>query len=141
MVDAGLAADRRVDLGQQGGRHLDEVDAALIARRSEAGHVADNATTEGHHRGAAVVPGREEAVENQLQGFPVFVGFAIREDHWQHRIGTQRLAETFEIQGRDGLVGNDGNLPAGNVRRQQFWLLKQAFANVDRVAALAQVDL
>ncbi|MNZ94076.1 hypothetical protein D3C78_1131770 [compost metagenome] len=141
MVDAGLAADRRVDLGQQGGRHLDEVDAALIAGGSEAGHVTDHAATQGDHGGAAVVPCSQQAIEDQLQGFPVLVGFAIGQYHRQHRIGTQGLAQAFEIQGRDGLVGNDGNLPPGDVRRQQLGLVQQAFANVDRVATLAQVDL
>ena len=36
VIDAGLAAHRRIHLGQQGGGHLDEVDAALETGGGEA---------------------------------------------------------------------------------------------------------
>ncbi|MCY1457744.1 hypothetical protein D9M71_750650 [compost metagenome] len=84
---------------------------------------------------------RQQGIENQLQGFPVLVGFAIGQYHRQHRIGTQGTAQTLEVEGGNRFVGNDGDLPAGNVRRQQFGLIQQAFANVDRVATFAQFDL
>ncbi len=45
-IDRGLAADRGVDLGQQGGRDLHEVDAALVDRGREAGEIADHAAAE-----------------------------------------------------------------------------------------------
>ncbi len=44
---AGLAADRAVDLREQGGRHLDEAAAAVDDRRGETGEVADHAAAEG----------------------------------------------------------------------------------------------
>ncbi|MNV72006.1 hypothetical protein D3C71_1650580 [compost metagenome] len=87
------------------------------------------------------MPGGEQGIENQLQGLPVLVGFAVRQHHRQYRIGTEGVAQALEIQRRDGFIGNDGNLPPGDVRRQQLGLVQQAFANVDRVATLAQVDL
>ncbi|MND95009.1 hypothetical protein D3C80_872490 [compost metagenome] len=141
MVDAGLAADRRVDLGQQGRRHLDEIHATLVASSGKPGHVADHPAAQGDHGGATVVAGSEQGIENQLQGFPVLERLAIRQHHRQYRIGTQGLAQTLEIKGRDSLIGDNGDLPAGNMRRQQFRLIQQAFANVDRVATFAQFDL
>src|SRR5882724_2845131 len=39
-VEAGLATNRSIDLRQQGGRHLDESDAAQIRRRREARQIA-----------------------------------------------------------------------------------------------------
>ncbi|MCY1412695.1 hypothetical protein D9M71_281090 [compost metagenome] len=66
MVDPGLAAHRGVHLGQQGGRHLDEVHATLVAGRSEAGHVADHPAAESDQGGAPIMPGLEQTVEDQL---------------------------------------------------------------------------
>ena len=45
-VDAGLAADRGIDLRQQRGRHLYEVDAAAQDGCREAGEIADHAAAE-----------------------------------------------------------------------------------------------
>ncbi|MCY1439415.1 hypothetical protein D9M71_556500 [compost metagenome] len=87
------------------------------------------------------MPSCQQAIEDQLQCFPVLVGFPLGQHHGQYRVGSEGLAQAFEIQRRDGLVGNDGYLPTRNVRRQQLRLVQQAFANVDRVATLAQVDL
>jgi hypothetical protein len=47
MVDAGLAAHGGIHLGQQGGGHLDEGHAALVAGRREAGEIADDAAARG----------------------------------------------------------------------------------------------
>src|ERR1019366_474474 len=43
MVEAGLAADRRVDHGEQRGRHLNEAPSAEQARRRKAPEVSDDA--------------------------------------------------------------------------------------------------
>ena len=48
QVHADLAADRAVHLGQQRRRHLHEADAAQIARREKAGHVAHHAAAQRH---------------------------------------------------------------------------------------------
>ena len=61
VVDAGLAADRGVDLREQRGRHLHEVDAALVAGGGEAGHVADHAAAERDDAGVAVMSARRPA--------------------------------------------------------------------------------
>ena len=49
-VDAGLAADGRVDLRQQRGRHLHEIDAAAQDRRGKAREIADHAAAERDHQ-------------------------------------------------------------------------------------------
>ena len=59
-VDPGLAADRAVDLGQQGRRDLHEIDPAQQGRRGKAGHVADDAAAQGHqHRAALDAAGQD----------------------------------------------------------------------------------
>ena len=52
-VDGGLAADRRVDLGEERGRDLDHGQAALEERCAEAREVAHRAAAVGHEDGAA----------------------------------------------------------------------------------------
>ena len=46
QVDRGLAADRRIDLGDERRRHVDERDAAQVRRRQEAGGVAERTATD-----------------------------------------------------------------------------------------------
>ena len=58
VVDAGLAAHRGVDLGHDGGGHLDEVHAALVGRRRKASHVAYHAAAQRDERRVAVQPAR-----------------------------------------------------------------------------------
>jgi hypothetical protein len=53
MIDGGLAADARVHLGEQRGRHLDEGHAALEGRGGEAGEIADDAAAERDDRAVA----------------------------------------------------------------------------------------
>jgi hypothetical protein len=59
-VDAGLAADRGIDLRQQRGRHLHEIDAAAQDRRRKAGEIADHAAAERNHQIVALDPGRDQ---------------------------------------------------------------------------------
>ena len=47
QVDAGLAADRRIDLGDERRRDLDEPDAAQVGRGQEPGRVAERAAADG----------------------------------------------------------------------------------------------
>ena len=52
-VDAGLAADGRVDLGEQRGRDLEDGDAAVPGGGEEPGEVADHAPADGDDEVAA----------------------------------------------------------------------------------------
>ncbi|MNF88520.1 hypothetical protein D3C84_710170 [compost metagenome] len=137
MIDPGLAAHRGVDLRQQSGWNLDEIDATLVTGGGKTGHVANHAATEGDHRGATVVTRGQQAIKNQLQGFPGLEGFAIGKHHGDHRELRQAAGQTLKIKRRNGFVGDDRHLPSANVRGQQLRLIQQTFANMNRVAALA----
>ena len=64
QVHAGLAADRAVDHREQRGRHLHDVDAAVVHRGREAGRVADDAAADRDHDVAAQqAPLRELAAQ------------------------------------------------------------------------------
>ena len=77
VIDARLAADGRIHLGEQGRRHLDEIDAALIDRRGEAGDVADDAAAKRHHDAVPAEAVIHQRVENDLGGDDVLVRLAI----------------------------------------------------------------
>ena len=61
-VDAGLAADRGIDLGQKRGRDLNEADAAAQNRRGKPGEIANDATAESNDRVAALDRSSEQSV-------------------------------------------------------------------------------
>jgi hypothetical protein len=50
QVDGRLAADRRVDLCQERGRHLNERDASHVRRGDEPGEIADRSPSQRDHR-------------------------------------------------------------------------------------------
>ena len=54
QIDAVLAADAGIDLGQQGGGQEAEADAAHVGRGDEAGDVRHDAAAHAHQKGAAV---------------------------------------------------------------------------------------
>ena len=66
QVDAGLAADRGVHLGEQRRRELHELDAAQEAARGEAAEIADAAAAEGEKPAVALAAGREHRVPQPL---------------------------------------------------------------------------
>ncbi len=77
MVDRRLAADRRIDLGQDGCRDLDEVDTAHIDGAGKARQVADDAAAERDDDVLAVEAGLQHGVQHELQaviGFRLFAG-------------------------------------------------------------------
>ena len=66
-IDSGLAADRRIDLRQQRGRHLHEIDAAAQDRRGKAGEIADHAAAERDHQIVALDLGRDQRLGDLLE--------------------------------------------------------------------------
>ena len=76
MVDAGLATDRRIHHGQQGGGHLHHGDAPQPGGGGETGHVADDAAAEGHDQRTALQFGRKGGVMDQGDGGRCFLIFA-----------------------------------------------------------------
>src|SRR5690606_20162960 len=80
VIHRRLAPDRRVDLGEQGRRNLNEIDAPLVARRGEAGDIADDAAPERDEAGVAMELGVDELVEDAAQGRERLVLLAVRQD-------------------------------------------------------------
>jgi hypothetical protein len=56
----------------------EEGHAALVAGRREAGEIADHAAAQGDQRGLALGAPGQQGIENEIEGFPVLVGLAIR---------------------------------------------------------------
>ena len=81
--------------------------------------------------------GSEQAIENQLQGFPVFERLAIGQDDRQYRELRKATGQAFKIEWRDRGIGHNCHLATGDVRSQQLRLIQQTFANMNRVATLA----
>jgi hypothetical protein len=79
VVDGRLAAHRRIDQRQQGGRHLNEIDATLVDGRGKSGHVADHTAAEGHDQTPAVETRLQQRIEDAVQAVPGLVGFTGRQ--------------------------------------------------------------
>ena len=121
MVDAGLAAHRRVDLREQRRRHLHERHAALVDRRGESRDVADDAAAQRDQRGRALGAQFEQPCHHRLQRLPVLVGFAVRDLHRQRRDagGRQAFGQRREPVAGDGRVGHDDRLRDAALREQR----------------------
>ena len=81
-VDAGLAADRAVDLGQQGGRHLGYGDAAAQDTGGETGEIADHPAAQGDDHVAALDAGFQQGVEQALELGETLACLAGRQDYF-----------------------------------------------------------
>ena len=79
-IDAGLAADRAIDLRQQRGRHLHEIHAAPGNRGGKAGQIADDAAAQRDDQVAAFEPGREDAFDRLAEEGPGLGALARRQD-------------------------------------------------------------
>ena len=72
-VESDLAADARVDHGDQVGRAVHEVESTEVRRRGEARHVTDDRITERHDRRRAIDVGIEQRVVDVLYRFEVLL--------------------------------------------------------------------
>ncbi len=84
--------------------------------------------------------GRQQTVEDQLQGLPVLVCLAVRKNDRRDGETLEVPSQAFEIQRRDRLVGDDGNLFAPDVAREEI-AIDQLLANENGIATLAEIDL
>ena len=116
MVDAGLAADRRVDLREQRRRHLHERHAALVDRGGEAGEVADDAAAQRDQRRRALGPQLEEARQDVVQRRPGLVRLAVRDEDrlaGDARRGEARAQRREPVRG-DDRIGDDDRARRGS---------------------------
>ena len=78
-VDRGLAADRAVDLRQEGRRDLHEIDAAQQCRRGEPRNVADHPAAQGHQHRAALDATGEDVIDEAAEMGEVLGALARRQ--------------------------------------------------------------
>ena len=140
VIDGGFAAHRGIHLRQQGGGNLDERRAALVAGGGKAGHVANHPAAQRNQRGLAFGAPAQQGVKDQVQGFPGFVGFAVRQNYRGDADpgGFQCLLQRGQVQRGNRGVGDDRGFFLRQVRQNQRRIGKQGFANVDRVAGVGQ---
>src|SRR3989338_7080359 len=84
---------------------------------------------------------RQQAIEDALQGFPGFEGFAIGQDHSRQLETRQRPGQRLQIQRRYGFIGDYRHLPSTDMRREKLGTRKETRADMDRVTAFAEFDL
>lgn len=121
VVDAGFAAHGGIDLAEQGGGDLDEGDAALVGGGGKTGQIADYAAAEGEDGGVAVGMVLQQAGVDLLEGFAVFVLFAVGQDDVA-TIDAELSAGCFDggkIKRGNGLIADDGGF-AGDMWADEF---------------------
>jgi 3-dehydroquinate synthetase len=145
MIDSGLASDGGVDLRQQRGWYLHEIDAALVAGRGEPGHVADEREhgqrallNFGHTFGHAIETA--EGYGEWLHGEAVAVGMLLAAD-LSRRMGCVRPADVERIRallGRAGLPLDAPRIGAGRAL-QLMGMDKKVLQGRIRLVLLRQV--
>ena len=117
-VDAGLAADRGIDLGEQRGRHLHHAHAAPQDAGGEAGEIADHAAAE---RNDAVAP-LDAELEQALAQRASTGKLLLASPGAHHRLAEKQPMllearfERGEIKRRDIVIAHDGAARAGQRR-------------------------
>ena len=117
-IDRRLAAHRGIDLGQQGGRDLHEIDPAHVERRRQPREVADHPAAQRHDQIAPVQPEGQHPVDHPLQFGKGFGCLARRhgQQSGANPGGLQRRQHRRAVQGGDGLVGDDHRSSLGQRR-------------------------
>jgi hypothetical protein len=140
QVDAGLAADRRVDLGQERRRHLEAGDPAVVGGGREPGGVTDHAAAEGRHGIAPQEAPGSEAPAERLHRRQALRRFAVvhEEDVGGGAGGVEGGQQGFGVPVGDGRLADDGDAgPAGERRRGP---VEDARPDDDVVAPGAEID-
>ena len=143
VVDRRLATDRRVDLRQQRRRQLDERHAALVARRRETGHVADDTAAQRDQRRRTFATAFEQHVEDAVERLPVLEALAVGQHHLRDIDANvfQLLRQPLEIECGDRRIADDGDLRLAQLREQKVGAREQPLPDMDRVRASGQGDL
>ena len=141
MVHACLAADRGVDLREQRGRQLDEIDTALVAGGGEPGHVADHAPAERGDARIAVEARLDHGVEDAGHGSERLVSLSIGKSESLHALARQARPHALQIQRAHGLAGDDQHVPGVDRAAQDRRVAQQFRPDQDRILATAQPDV
>ena len=143
-VDAGLAADGGIDLRQQRGRHLHEIDAAAQDRGGKARKVADHAAAERDHEVVALDFCGDQFLGDVFEAFIAFRDLALVDD--DPRRGDagveQRRFGPAQPMRRNVFVGDDGD-PRTRPQRGDAAAQRgqHAAADDDVIGALAECDV
>ncbi len=142
-IDAGLAADGRVDLGQKAGRDLDEIHAAAEDRCRESREIADHPAAQGDDAVAPFDAGSQQFVADIGKLREGLGSLARRHDDRMRSDarGGQRVLQGSQVGLRDVAVGDDGgHRPPQQGADDAAGTGQQAFADDDVVAAVAECD-
>jgi hypothetical protein len=139
-VDPGLAADRGIDLGEQGGRDLHEAHAAADHRGREAGEVPDHAAPERDHEVAALDPGRQDRVADLREAGVALGRLARRHGHDSGpQAGVaERLREACRVERAHVLVRHDRGRPRPEGRDPLGRAGEEPPSDQDLVGAVAE---
>src|SRR5215471_19325218 len=80
VIDTHFAADRAVDLRQQGRRNLDERNPAQKGRCGETGGVADDAAADRHDRASAIGAGTDQRLIDSGDRLQILVTLSVRDE-------------------------------------------------------------
>jgi len=141
MVDAGLAADRGIDLRQQRGRHLHHAHAAHEYRRGKAGDVAHDPAAQCHHDAAAVRAGLHQRVDHLGDRLQILRGLAVA-DHAGGGCGYLTAAMLHRIQVQRPYHGVGNYVNRGRCQRPDEFVQppEQSRGNRDVVGVGGQFD-
>ena len=139
MIHGRLAADRRIDLGEQSRRRLHEIDAALIGGRGESGHVADDASAERDDAAVAAETRLDQPIDDRRESPDRLVLLAVGQ-HADVDLATgQAGLETLEIERADDAVRYDEHLMGRDRGFEQTSVRQQTRTDADRVTACAEL--
>jgi hypothetical protein len=139
-VDARLAADRRIDLGEQRRRHLHEAHPAPDDRRREAREVAHDPPAQRHHEIAALDPRAQDRVADFGQA-----GIALRGLAWGHgdhrraqALGLERTGQRLPVKPAHGSIGHDGGRAGAERRDAWACFSEEPAAHMDLVGPVPE---
>ena len=107
-VDAGFAADRRVDLGKQGRRDLHEADTAAKNARGKACKVADHAAAKGYNDVAALDAKFEQTLAHIGDHGEALAMLARGNHDLAEKELSEALLQPIEIERGNGFVADHG---------------------------------
>ena len=110
-IDAGFAADRTVDHGQQGRRHLEKIDAPQITRGRKSAEIADHASAHRPEHARAIQSLRRQKFQHPPQLRDRLRLFTRRND--QHGHVAKPRFQGCGLAVREGAIRQDGDFPAG----------------------------
>ena len=143
-IDPGFPADGRIDLRQQRGRRLHEIEAAAQNRCSKACEIADHTAAQCDHKIVALDLRRDQLLANLRHHAVAFGGLAAPDDDPRRRDARfrQRGFRSRKPVLRDRLVGDDRDPRAGPQRCDAGAELGQHMApDHDLIGAVAKRDI